>query len=140
MSTASISSSAAATSTASTSASAASSALSSLGAEDFLKLLLVELQNQVPTDPVDLESMTEQLSSLGQLLESEKTNEYLADLSNSASYQAVNFIGKTISFENADNAVSAGSAEVTGIVYTNGVPYLITEYGQISLASVTAVS
>lgn len=51
-----------------------------LNQEDFLALLLTELQYQDPTDPMDTQSMLEQTSMLSQLSMQMKTNEVMEKL------------------------------------------------------------
>ncbi len=69
-----------------------------LGKDDFLKLLLVELQNQDPTSPQDTAKILEQTSQLATLEASQNTNEALTNLSgtigNSAYYSTIGSIGK----------------------------------------------
>ena len=53
---------------------------SALGKDDFMKLLLVELQHQDPTEPMDSDKILTQTSQLAGLEASENTNNALADL------------------------------------------------------------
>jgi len=71
-----------------------------LGKEDFLKLLVEQLKNQDPLNPMESTEFTAQLaqfSSLEQLTNMNKNLDYLrlyeASINNA---QAVNFIGKTV--------------------------------------------
>ena len=71
-----------------------------LGKEDFLKLLVAQLANQNPLNPMESTEFTAQLaqfSSLEQLTNMNKNLDYLrlyqASINNA---QAVNFIGKTV--------------------------------------------
>ncbi|DAB27792.1 MAG: flagellar hook capping protein [Sulfurimonas sp. RIFOXYD12_FULL_33_39] len=70
-----------------------------LGKDDFMKLLLVELQNQDPTEPMDSEKILSQTSQLATLESSENTNKALesltAALGNSQQFSTVSAIGKT---------------------------------------------
>lgn len=52
-----------------------------LGKDDFLKLLLVELQYQDPTSPMDTEKILTQTSQLATLESATKTNTALENLS-----------------------------------------------------------
>ena len=54
-----------------------------LGKDDFMKLLLVELQHQDPTEPMDSEKILSQTSQLATLESSKNTTEALEQLSNS---------------------------------------------------------
>lgn len=69
-----------------------------LGKDDFLKLLLVELQYQDPTEPTDSAKILDQTSQLAALESSTNTNEALAALSesllSSSQFSTVAAIGK----------------------------------------------
>lgn len=86
----------------------------SLDADDFMTLLLTQLENQDPTDPLDMDTFTSQLCSLNQLQQSVTTNEYLeeivSDLSSSTGSEAVGYIGKSVTYEGTSVSVSEGNA------------------------------
>ena len=70
-----------------------------LGKDDFMTLLLVELQHQDPTEPMDSEKILSQTSQLATLEASENTNQALSDLAaslgSSQQYSTIAAIGKT---------------------------------------------
>ncbi|MDY0116961.1 MAG: flagellar hook capping FlgD N-terminal domain-containing protein [Sulfurimonadaceae bacterium] len=70
-----------------------------LGKDDFMKLLLVELQHQDPTEPMDSEKILTQTSQLAALESSENTKKALEELttamSKNQSFANVSAIGKT---------------------------------------------
>jgi len=72
-----------------------------LGKDDFMNLLLVELQNQDPTDPMDSDKILSQTSELATLESADNTNKALEELSvaltNSQQYSVIGAIGKTAS-------------------------------------------
>jgi flagellar basal-body rod modification protein FlgD len=141
------------TSSTSTSTSAStSSALSSLTSEDFLTLLLTELQNQDPTDPISTSDMLQQFSTLTQVADAEKTNSYLSDLadnmSNLSNSQSLNYIGKTITYSCDSITVSDGAAsnlsfdlasdatDVTATIYnSSGTAVNTIDLGSLSSGS-----
>jgi flagellar basal-body rod modification protein FlgD len=69
-----------------------------LGKDDFMKLLLVELQHQDPTEPMDSEKILTQTSQLAALESSENTKKALEELTsamkNNQSFANVSAIGK----------------------------------------------
>jgi flagellar basal-body rod modification protein FlgD len=69
-----------------------------LGKDDFLKLLLVELKYQDPTEPMDSEKILSQTSQLAALEATENTNKALeglaASLANSMQFNTIASIGK----------------------------------------------
>lgn len=85
-----------------------------LGKDDFLKLLLVELQNQDPTSPQDTDKILQQTSDLATLEASQNTNDALTSLSSamssSAQFSTISSIGKM--------ADTGGD----GVVIENGMP------------------
>jgi len=70
-----------------------------LGKDDFLKLLLVELQYQDPTEPTDTEKILSQTSQLATLESADNTNKALeelaASLKNADQFGTIAAIGKT---------------------------------------------
>lgn len=70
-----------------------------LDKDDFMTLLLVELQHQDPTEPMDSEKILSQTSQLATLEASENTNQALADLAASLGvsqqFSTIAAIGKT---------------------------------------------
>lgn len=66
--------------------------------DDFMKLLLVELQNQDPTQPMDSEKILAQTSQLATLESSDNTNKSLGELAtslnNSNQFSTISAIGK----------------------------------------------
>ncbi len=70
-----------------------------LGKDDFMTLLLVELQHQDPTEPMDSEKILSQTSQLASLESAENTNKTLQDLADSMGstqqFSTIGAIGKT---------------------------------------------
>jgi len=70
-----------------------------LGKDDFMKLLLVQLQYQDPTEPMDTEKILTQTSQLATLEASDNTNRSLEDLAkslgNAQQFSTIAAIGKT---------------------------------------------
>ena len=70
-----------------------------LGKDDFMTLLLVELQNQDPTEPMDSQKILTQTSQLAGLEASDNTNKALGDLATSLGstqqFSTISAIGKT---------------------------------------------
>ena len=79
-----------------------------LGKDDFMKLLLIELQHQDPTEPMDSEKILTQTSQLAGLEASDNTNKALEDLAKSLGstnqFATISAIGKTADL--GSNAIS----------------------------------
>ena len=86
-----------------------------LNKDDFLKLLLVELQYQDPTEPMDSEKILNQTSQLATLESTKNTNKALEELSASLKaskqFSAISAIGKTANM--GDNTVVHKKGEQT---------------------------
>jgi flagellar basal-body rod modification protein FlgD len=94
-----------------------------LGKDDFLKLLIGQMQNQDPLSPNDPSeqmgqmtqfSILEQLSNLAQSQQAAAANDY--------DQQALALIGKTVSYTRADGTAAAGV--VSQVTFTTKGPAL----------------
>ena len=95
-----------------TSSTTSSSTMTSI---DFLELLLVQLENQDPTEPTDTNQLTEQLCSFNQLEQQTQTNAYLADLlgyqAALMNAQATQILGQEVVVEGDTCSVSSGESQ-----------------------------
>lgn len=73
---------------------------SAMGKDDFLQLLVTQLQNQDPLSPMDSTGFTAQLAQFSSLEELQNINETLSGVGNSQTIltnsQAVDYIGKQV--------------------------------------------
>jgi flagellar basal-body rod modification protein FlgD len=73
---------------------------STMGKDDFLNLLVTQMQNQDPLNPMDSTAFTAQLAQFSSLEELQNINETLGSVGNSQTVltnsQAVDYIGKRI--------------------------------------------
>lgn len=99
--------------TASTSSSASTSN-SAMGQSEFLTLLVAQMQNQDPTNPMDNQQLTAQMaqfSSLEQLMNINTGLESLLAATNSStSAQAISLIGKEVTVQGHNVYVQGGAA------------------------------
>lgn len=105
-----------ATSTTSTtnSAAASDSAKASLDYNSFLQLLIAQMKNQDPTDPMDASEQIAQLATFSQVEQSIKMNSNLESLITSSSLaNASSYIGKTITSADGKTTGVVASVEVT---------------------------
>jgi flagellar basal-body rod modification protein FlgD len=93
----------------------------SLTNDDFMTLLLVELQNQDPTDPMDSDKILTQTSELATLESTDNTNQALADLATSLSssnnFSSISAIGKTADLGSNAITFEDGSGDSTFEIY-----------------------
>lgn len=110
----------------------------SLGKDDFLKLLLTQLQNQDPSSPMDNTEFISQMatfSSLEQLVNIGTKLDDMMELNQQSSLMNYNsFIGKEVTWHkldegNEDLAIEEGSGIVDTIQFKEGSVYLILEDG-----------
>lgn len=96
---------------------------STLGKDDFLKLLIGQMQNQDPMNPTDssqfMQQMTqfsilEQITNVAQTTNAAASNQYDA--------QAVALVGKTVTYLDAQGNI--GSGVVSKVTFTSGGPQL----------------
>jgi flagellar basal-body rod modification protein FlgD len=96
-----------------------------LGKDDFLKLLLVELQYQDPTEPMDSEKILSQTSQLATLESAENTNKALANLAaslgNSQQFSTIAAIGKTADLGSDAIAYEKGSSSTFEVYFPNDI-------------------
>lgn len=106
-----------------------------LDKDDFMTLLLVELQNQDPTEPMDSEKILSQTSQLATLEASENTNKALADLAaslgNSQQFSTISAIGKTADIGSNAIVLDEGSDTTFEIYFPDDV-----EQGNVEILDV----
>jgi len=110
---------------------------------DYMKLLITQLQNQNPLEPMDNNEMASQLAQFSQLQQLESMNSNFADvLSTTERNYANSLIGKEISFASEDET---GSQDITsGIVEevinnVDGEIILVTADHTVALEGVISV-
>lgn len=85
--------------------------IAGLTADDFMKMLITQLQNQDPTEPVTNEDLLNQISTMRNLQSDVELSDTLKSLTlNQQLSTTANFIGKLVT------ARDAGNDPVTGIV------------------------
>lgn len=99
-------------------ASSSTTGIASMTANDFLKLLLTELKNQDPTNPMDSSEMLSQFSSLTQVQLGQKTYDTMQTMLQTA---ATGYIGKTVSYTGSSSKeVSVADGKAVNTVYKLG--------------------
>ena len=102
-----------------------SGALGSLSGNfnDFLKLLMTQLQNQDPSSPMDPNAFTQQLVQFSQVEQQINTNSSLTSLiqltQGNALLQSSSLVGKTVNAQTDKLSLQAGTA---GLQFATGAP------------------
>jgi len=113
--------------------------------ELFLSVLIAQLENQSPLDPVDTTEMTSQLVQYSSIEQQMQTNEYLSALLQSTNEQtsdtALSFVGKDVTYETATQSYD-GSSELTWAVdlpsSATSVTYTVTDSSGNTVYETTA--
>jgi flagellar basal-body rod modification protein FlgD len=96
-------------STSKTSSTSSTSSSNSVDYNTFLQLLVAEMKNQDPTNPMDTSQYMSQFAQLSTVEQAMQTNSKLdALLSSQSLSQANGLIGKTVSFTDATGATFSG--------------------------------
>lgn len=135
MSTSAVSSNYQTTQTSSAATSTASA--NSLGDfESFITLLVTEMQNQDPTDPV---SNTEFISQMAQISSLDRLNSLAEGMDASRAYS---LLGKEVTYQTSDSSgeTTTASGTVQSVVTKNNTTYLTIDGAQVELSSVVLVS
>jgi len=96
-----------------------------LGKDDFMTLLLVELQHQDPTEPMDSEKILTQTSQLAGLESAENTNKALEELANSLGstqqFSTIAAIGKTADLGSDAISLDEGSTSTFEVYFPSDI-------------------
>ena len=114
---------------------------------DYLNLLITQLQNQNPLEPMDSSDMTAQLTAISQLEQLERLNGRAGDINDMFQQamltaelnEATALIGKTISFF-PEGSLSAVSGQVDGVNIVDGVALLNVGEYNVALDDVKSIS
>ena len=126
----------AATSTSSTSA--VTTATNDLGKDAFLKLLIAELSNQDPLNPMEDREFISQMATFSSLEQMQNMNSTLNSIAEVNKFSAANYVGKAVAFTNDDGKQVA--APVNAVWFDNGKTILDTTEGEIALEKVEGIS
>jgi flagellar basal-body rod modification protein FlgD len=115
--------------------------------DEFLQMLMAQLKNQDPTNPVDSTQMLSQQAQFSALEQMQNLNTNFVSLMAMQNVsQATNLIGRTVTGAADGSAPNAApvSGVVTGVSFANGSPVLTVNVSgtavQMSLSNVTQVN
>ncbi len=129
------------TSTQSTSA-ALSSATQDLGKDAFLKLLIAELSNQDPLNPMEDREFISQMATFSSLEQMQNMNKTLESMADANKFSAVSYIGKAVSFVQGEGEDAQQVAAIVNSIWFDDAKGTIlnTTLGEVPLSAVDAVS
>lgn len=120
-------------------AAVASAPTSNVSQNEFLQLMVKQLQSQDPMSPTDNGQMLAQLAQFSTLSGMEKLNTSFGDmLTLQEITQGSSLIGKQVSYTNAAGVSATGAVKSVGI--TNGEVALQINSDTVQLGQVTAVA
>ena len=110
---------------------------------DYMKLLVTQLQNQNPLEPLDNKDMSAQLAQFSQLQQVENLNTSFSQVLESVQRNyASSLIGKEVSFKTqaADGTVGIETGDVEEVTLADdGAILLMVEGQQVKLADVVSI-
>jgi len=93
-----------------------------LNLQDFLKILLTQLQYQDPLKPMDNQEFMAQMAQFSTLQQTQQLNDNITQLlAVQSATQSIGMIGRTVSVGTADGTVTG---QVVSMDLTNGAPSL----------------
>lgn len=102
--------------------SSASSSNQTLNLQDFLKILLTQLQYQDPLKPMDNQQFMAQMAQFSTLQQTQQLTDRIDQLlSIQSATQSIGLLGKTVEVGTADGSVSG---QVVSLSLQNGTPSL----------------
>ena len=134
------------TTTGTSSTNAVTNATSDLGKDAFLKLLIAELSNQDPLNPMEDREFISQMATFSSLEQMQNMNKTLESMAEANKFSAVSYIGKAIAYtvdsteEGAEAAQKAGIVSAVWFDDNKGTILKTTDGDEVSLGNVQGVT
>jgi flagellar basal-body rod modification protein FlgD len=108
-------------------------------AQDFMQLLIAQLKNQDPSQPMDSAAMVQQTTELGMMqslssVQSNTDSSYLLQMQTAAA----DLIGKTVTYNDASGVSTSGL--VSSVSFHGSTPTVTVNGGDIDLSRVLGIS
>ena len=131
--------SSAASNSSSQASSSKATGFAALTSQDFLKMLITELKNQDPTQPVSNAELLQQLSQMQALQSNVELNTTLKSFSNDQQISSgASFLGKVVSGTDSNQNPVSGVAD--SVFLQNGTLMIGIGSSSLSVANVTGVA
>ena len=113
-----------------------------LGKDAFLKLLIAELSNQDPLNPMEDREFVSQMATFSSLEQMQNMNKTLESMAEANKFNAVQYIGKAVAFTKGEGEEAQQVAAVVNNVWFDpgGKIILDTTEGEVNLDEVEGVS
>jgi len=126
-------------STSSTTGTDSTSSSSGFSEADFYKLLIAEMQNQDPTDPVDNKEMVLQLAQFSACQSTQSLNSNMSSYITTASLgTATGLIGKTVTYLNSEGTYESGT--VTAVKKSDDSYTVTINNSDVALSSISQIA
>jgi len=109
-----------------------------LDKDDFLKLLITQLTHQDPLNPMEDKEFIAQMAQFSSLEQLTNLNAGLESMTNFVMTNAVNYIGRTVTFYNSEGKEL--SYKVTSVTFNQGEVTLHYDGGSVPLENVIGVA
>ena len=126
----------------STSSAVTNAASEELGKDAFLKLLIAELSNQDPLNPMEDREFIAQMATFSQLEQMQNMNKTLDTMAEANKFSAISYIGKAVAFTSGEGEDATQKVAVVNHVWFDpgGKIVLDTTEGEVDLDRVEGVS
>ncbi len=113
-----------------------------LGKDAFLKLLIAELSNQDPLNPMEDREFISQMATFSSLEQMQNMNNTLTSMSEANKFNAVQYIGKAIAFTTGEGTAATQKVAIVNHVWFDPKEGTIldTTEGEVNLEKVEGVS
>lgn len=113
-----------------------------LGKDAFLKLLIAELSNQDPLNPMEDREFVSQMATFSSLEQMQNMNKTLESMAESNKFNAIQYIGKAVAFTTGEGTEAKQTVAIVNHVWfdPNGKVVLDTTEGKVDLEKVEGVS
>ncbi|HSV26823.1 MAG TPA: flagellar hook capping FlgD N-terminal domain-containing protein [Sedimentisphaerales bacterium] len=106
---------------------------------DYMKLLIAQLQNQNPLEPMSNTEMASQMAQFSQLQQLEGMNKSFSEVLRKTELQYANsLVGQRVVFSAADGQLASGVVEAVGIT-SDGIILKVGNY-EVELDALWAIS
>lgn len=113
---------------------------SALGKDEFLKLLMAQLQNQDPLKPADQQDFINQLAQFSQMEQTINLNKSITNMLNFTSFaQGASLIGKTVTAQDPDTG-DPFTGRAQSVLMAQGVPYVRVDGKPVKMDQILSVS
>lgn len=130
------------TTSTSSSSSVTTATTDTLGKDAFLRLLVAELSNQDPLNPMEDREFISQMATFSSLEQMQNMNNTLTSMSEANKFNAVQYIGKAVTFTSGEGDDATQKVAVVNHVWfdPNEGTILDTTEGEVPLEKVEGVS